>query len=118
MDDNSDAADGLAMIFEMGGDQVRVAYDGQTVLAIAAEFRPEVVLLDIGMPGLDGYEVASRLRETPETRDAVLIAMTGWGQPQDKRRSARAGFHRHFVKPIEPDDLEKYLDEIRSRAET
>jgi PAS domain S-box-containing protein len=118
VDDNSDAADGLAMIFEMGGDNVRVAYDGQTALEVAAEFRPEVVLLDIGMPGLDGYDVASRLRGAPETRDAVLIAMTGWGQPQDKRRSARAGFHRHFVKPIEPDDLEKYLDEIRSRAET
>ena len=115
MDDNSDAADGMAMIFEMGGDHVRVAYDGQTALAVAAEFRPEVVLLDIGLPDLDGYEVASRLRGAPETRDAVLIAMTGWGQPQDRRRSAQAGFHRHIVKPVEPDDLEKHLDEVRSR---
>jgi PAS domain S-box-containing protein len=118
VDDNSDAADGLAMIFEMGGDDVRVAYDGETALAIAAQFRPEVVLLDIGMPGMDGYEVAGRLRRAPETRDAVLIAMTGWGQPQDKRRSAQAGFNRHIVKPVEPTDLEKHLDEIRSRART
>ncbi len=118
VDDNADAADGMAMIFEMGGDSVRVAYDGESALEVAHLFRPEVVLLDIGMPGLDGYEVASRLRKAPETRGAVLIAMTGWGQPQDKRNSARAGFHRHVVKPVEPDDLERQIDEIRSRFET
>jgi PAS domain S-box-containing protein len=118
VDDNADAADGMAMIFEMGGDLVRVAYDGQAALAVAGEFRPEVVLLDIGMPGLDGYEVARRLRRDPETRDAILIAMTGWGQPHDRLRSAQAGFHRHIVKPVEPAEVERHLDEIRSRLET
>jgi PAS domain S-box-containing protein len=118
VDDNADAADGVAMIFEMGGDHVRVAYDGETALEVARQFHPEVVMLDLGMPGLDGYEVASRLRKAPETLDAILIAMTGWGQPQDRRNSARAGFHRHVVKPVEPDDLERQIDEIRSRFET
>ena len=118
VDDNADAADGMAMIFEMNGDHVRVAYDGEAALEVARHFRPEVVLLDLGMPGLDGYEVARRLRKAPETRDAILIAMTGWGQPQDKRNSARAGFHRHVVKPVEPDELERQIDEIRSRFET
>ncbi len=115
VDDNADAADGLALILEMSGDQVRVAYDGEAALEVAGQFRPDVVLLDIGMPGLDGCEVARRLRQAPETGEAFLIAMTGWGQPQDKRRSAQAGFHLHLVKPVEPADLERSIDEIRSR---
>ena len=115
VDDNADAADGLAMILEMEGDQVRVAYNGEAALEAAAEFRPEAVVLDIGMPGIDGYEVARRLKESPETRDALLIAMTGWGQPRDRRRSARAGFDLHVVKPVEPIELERLLDEYRER---
>jgi PAS domain S-box-containing protein len=117
VDDNADAADGMALIFEMGGDTVRVAYDGEPALEIAGEFRPEVVLLDLGMPGLDGYEVARRLRRAPETHHAFLIAMTGWGQPQDRLRSMQAGFHRHIVKPVEPAEIERQLDEIRSRLD-
>ena len=115
VDDNADAADGLAMILEMGGDEVRVAYDGEAALEVAGELRPEAVVLDIGMPGMDGYEVARRLKEAPETRDALLIAMTGWGQPQDRRRSALAGFDIHVVKPVEPAELERHLDEYRDR---
>ncbi len=117
VDDNADAADGMAMILEMEGDRVRVAYDGQGALKVAADFRPEIVLLDLGMPGLDGYEVARRLQQDPATRDAVLIAMTGWGQAQDRNRSAQAGFHHHVVKPVEPANVEALLDEIRSRFE-
>jgi CheY-like chemotaxis protein len=75
------------------------------------KFQPEIVLLDIGMPLLDGYEVAKRLRELPEGRDVLLVAMTGWGQEEDKRRTALAGFNHHLVKPVDPVKLEKLLAE-------
>ncbi len=108
-DDNADQADGLALLLQMEGDDVRISYDGPGVLEAARDFRPQVVLLDIGMPGLDGYQVARRLRESPETRHALLVATTGWGQEEDLRRSREAGFDHHLTKPFEPALIEKLL---------
>jgi two-component system, sensor histidine kinase len=101
VDDNVDAANSLAMVLESIGLPHRVAHDGEAALREADAFAPQVVLLDIGMPGMDGYEVARRLRRRPATRDAMLVAVTGWGQPQDRRRSREAGFDHHFAKPVD-----------------
>ncbi len=109
VDDNTDAADSLGLLLELLGQKVRVAHDGPTALLIAQAFRPEVVFLDIGMPGMDGYEVARRLRRQPECKSSLLVALTGWGQDADRRRSAEAGFDHHLVKPAEPALLEKLL---------
>jgi PAS domain S-box-containing protein len=102
VDDNIDTADSLALALRLSGQDVRVAYDGASALAIAAEIRPEAVLLDIGMPVMDGYLVARRLRKTAGTERALLIAVTGWGQDDDRRRAKEAGFDHHLVKPIDP----------------
>ena len=109
VDDNVGAADSIAVLLKLDGHEVRVAYDGPTALLIAQAFRPQVVLLDIGMPGMDGYEVARRLREQPGLQPALLVALTGWGQGEDKQRSKEAGFDYHFVKPTEPDAVRKLL---------
>ncbi|MGH7859488.1 MAG: response regulator [Candidatus Binatia bacterium] len=109
VDDNVDAADSIGMLLEIAGHRVQVAYDGSGALEIATSFRPQVVLLDICMPGMDGYQVARRLREDPATREATLVAMTGWGQDEDLRKSEEAGFDRHLLKPAEPAVLEELL---------
>jgi PAS domain S-box-containing protein len=109
VDDNRDAADSLAVLLRLMGQDVCVAYDGPSALAQAQEFRPALVLLDIGMPGMDGYEVARRLRQQPELGNVVVAALTGWGQEGDRRRSAEAGFDRHLVKPVDPAALEALL---------
>ena len=114
VDDNVDAADGLALLLDLQGHASRVAYDGESALEAAKDFRPEVAILDIGMPGMDGYELARRLREAPETATAILVAMTGWGQEEDLRRAKEAGFHHHVVKPADPDELEKLLADLAS----
>jgi signal transduction histidine kinase/CheY-like chemotaxis protein len=101
-DDNRDAAASLAMLLEIAGHEVRTAHDGQEALALAASFRPDLLLLDIGMPRLNGYEVAERIRQQPWGAAMRLIAVTGWGQDEDKRRSAEAGFDDHLTKPIDP----------------
>jgi signal transduction histidine kinase/ActR/RegA family two-component response regulator len=108
-DDNRDAADSLAMLLEMEGHAVTVVHDGQQALASIEASRPDVALLDIGMPELDGYEVARRVRGDTRTRKLVLIAVTGWGQEADKARAAAAGFDLHFTKPIEPQRLIELL---------
>jgi PAS domain S-box-containing protein len=115
VDDNVDAADGLKMLMELNGEQVRAAYDGESALTIARDFRPEVALLDVGMPRMDGYEIARRLKTAPETRETVLVAVTGWGQPEDRKRSREAGFDHHLVKPVEPSALEKLLDSFKPK---
>jgi PAS domain S-box-containing protein len=115
VDDNVDAADGLKMLLELNGEQVRAAYDGESALKVAREFRPQVALLDVGMPRMDGYEVARRLKAAPETRQAALVAVTGWGQPEDRRRSSEAGFDLHLVKPVEPSELERLLDSLKAK---
>jgi two-component system CheB/CheR fusion protein len=117
VDDNVDAANSLAKyLTRLHGQDVRVAHDGPSALNEAEEFRPEVVVLDIGMPGMDGYEVARQLRSRPETQGASLVAMTGWGQEGDLRRSREAGFDRHLVKPVDPEDLLALLAENGGKA--
>ena len=102
VEDNVDAAESLAALLRLWGHDVRVVHDGLAAVDEARRQHPEVVLLDIGLPGLDGYEVAKRLRQDVELDGALLVAMTGYGQPDDRRRSREAGIHHHFVKPVEP----------------
>jgi CheY-like chemotaxis protein len=104
-DDNKDAADSLAMLLELDGHEVRVAHGGHAALALAQVFRPEVALLDIGMPDLSGYEVATALRREPWGKAMQLVALTGWGQESDRRHSKAAGFDWHLTKPIDMDAL-------------
>ncbi len=109
VDDNRDGADSLAMMLRVLGHQVLVNYDGEGALQAAATFRPDLVLLDIGLPGMNGREVCRRIREQPGGGEMVLVAVTGWGQEDDRRRSLDAGFDDHFVKPVNPADLERLL---------
>jgi len=108
-DDNVDFAQSLAAVLSSHGHDVRVAHDGAEALAMAARFHPDVAFLDIGMPKVHGYEVARRLREQPETADCMLVAVTGWGQEDDKRRARDAGFDRHLTKPVDPSVIEAIL---------
>jgi CheY-like chemotaxis protein len=105
-DDNVDAVDSLAMMLELGGHEVQVAHDGRQALALAESFRPRVAVLDIGMPLASGYEVAAAIRAAPWGRTMVLIALTGWGMDDDRRKAHDAGFDQHMTKPIDPDALE------------
>ena len=105
VDDNVDAAETLAMLLRLDGHHVRVVHDGPAALEAARSRVPEVVLLDIGMPGMDGYEVARRLRQLPGLAGVVLVALTGWGQEQDRQRSKEAGFDHHLTKPADPQAL-------------
>jgi CheY-like chemotaxis protein len=109
VDDNRDAADSLGELLELLGAKVMVAYDGSTALEAVRGRRPDVALLDLGMSGPDGYEVARRIRQDPQLREVVLIAVTGWGQEHDRRRSAEAGFDHHLVKPVELTALKALL---------
>ena len=109
VDDNHDAALSTSLLLEFCGYEVRCAYDGPTALATAAEYRPDAILLDIGLPGMDGYEVAARLRRMPETAGVLLIAVTGYGQAEDRSRAQAAGFDHHVVKPVEPETLHALL---------
>ena len=111
VDDNETAANVLAMLLKALGNDVRTAFDGLTAIDLAEQFRPDIVLLDIGMPKLNGYETARRIRQQPWGKEMVLAALTGWGQEEDKRRTREAGFDHHFVKPVEPDVLQKLLAE-------
>ena len=104
-DDNEDAADSLAMLLGLDHHEVHVANDGQSALTLAAQVRPQVALLDIGMPGLDGHEVARRLRREPWGADMLIVALTGWGQQEDQSRSRAAGFDHHYTKPVDPQAL-------------
>jgi PAS domain S-box-containing protein len=109
VDDNRDGADSLALMLRIMGNDTRTAYDGQAGVRIFGEFRPDVVLLDIGLPKLNGYEACRRIRELPLGKDIVMVAVTGWGQEDDRRRSQEAGFNFHIVKPVDPQALEKLL---------
>jgi signal transduction histidine kinase/CheY-like chemotaxis protein len=111
-DDNRDAADSLAMILRLGGHEVHVVRDGQEAFEAAAWFRPDVALLDIGMPRLNGYEAARRVRGQPWGEGVVLVAVTGWGQEEDKRRASENGFDHHLTKPVDPAALEKLLADL------
>jgi YD repeat-containing protein len=108
-DDNRDAADTLSDLLLNDGHDTRVAYDGAGALAVAAEFRPDVVLLDIGMPGMDGYETARAMRRLPGLEHVTLAALTGWGAAEDRARSRAAGFDHHLLKPIVLAELQALL---------
>jgi signal transduction histidine kinase/ActR/RegA family two-component response regulator len=108
-DDNRDAADSLAFMLRLAGHEVRIAYDGQQAIDMAEAFRPALALIDIGMPRLNGCETARRLRAKPYGETMLLIALTGWGQPDDRNRSLAAGFDHHIVKPVDPSMLERLL---------
>ncbi|HWG42501.1 MAG TPA: ATP-binding protein [Gemmataceae bacterium] len=109
VDDNKDSAISLAMMLKIMGHDTRTVHDGLAAVEAATAFRPDVMLLDLGLPKLSGYEVCRRIREQPWGEGVVLIAQTGWGQEEDKCRSKEAGFNFHMVKPIDPDALEKLL---------
>jgi PAS domain S-box-containing protein len=113
VDDNKDAAVSLAMLLRLQGHEVRVAHDGPSALEISKSYQPGVIFLDIGMPGMDGYEVARRIRQHPGLEKVVLAALTGWGQEEDRRRTAEAGFDYHLVKPPEPKAVESLLAELK-----
>jgi CheY-like chemotaxis protein len=116
VDDNRDAADALAIFLRSAGYAVESVHDGAAALDAAHASWPDVVLLDLGLPRMDGYEVASRLRRTPTSRSTRLIAISGYGQEQDRRRSASAGFEHHLVKPIDYDALLTLLASEQPRA--
>ncbi len=111
VDDNADSAESLALLIKFEGHETQVAFDGVSTLDTARLWQPQVVLLDIGLPGMNGYEVARRLRAEPSTKQAVLIALTGYGQEEDRRQSKEAGFDHHLVKPI---DIKQLLSLVRS----
>lgn len=115
-DDNKDSATSLAMLLTIMGHEVRTANDGMQALELAAAFRPDVILLDIGMPKLNGYETCRRIRAETWGSKPILIALTGWGQVEDKRRSAEAGFNYHLVKPIDTDALQMVLADLQAVA--
>jgi CheY-like chemotaxis protein len=115
IDDNKDAAESMSMLFELWGHEVICAYDGAAALDAAAKYGPDAVFLDIGLPGMDGYEIAERLRELPECAHTVLVAITGYGQDDDRRRSREAGIDHHLVKPVAPETLQKLLGSLERR---
>jgi CheY-like chemotaxis protein len=101
VDDNADGANSIGHILSLLGHETAMVYDGQAALDRAAEFAADVVLLDLGMPGLDGYEICRRLRATQSPRRPQIVAMTGWGREEDRARTAAAGFDGHLVKPVD-----------------
>jgi len=113
VDDNRDSAESLGMLLSLMGAEVRVVHDGPDALAAFASCLPHMVLLDIGMPGMDGYEVARRLRESQQEPRAALVALTGWGQDEDRRRVREAGFDHHLVKPADLDALQAIMASIQ-----
>ena len=116
VEDNVDSAEMMSYLLKLGGHEVRTVHDGPAALEVALTFEPQAVLCDIGLPGMNGYEVAARLREQPELRKTPLIALTGYGQEEARRRAKEAGFDYHLVKPVEPAALDALLDSLRGDA--
>ncbi|MGO9111959.1 MAG: response regulator [Thermoguttaceae bacterium] len=113
VDDNNDSAEALSRLLRSQGHEVRTALDGDSALAVADEFRPEMVLLDIGMPVISGFEIASRLRAKPEFNDVVIIAVSGYGKEDSLKQSREAGFDDYAVKPIDLDKLTELMRRTR-----
>jgi CheY-like chemotaxis protein len=113
VDDGKSSADILAMFFEMEGKDVAVAYDGEAAVASATERMPDLILMDLGMPRMDGFEAARRIRQLPGGADVTLIALSGWGRDDDRRQSREAGFDEHLVKPVSPVDLRGLLERLK-----
>jgi CheY-like chemotaxis protein/anti-sigma regulatory factor (Ser/Thr protein kinase) len=116
VDDNQDAAQSVATFLQIDGHEVRLAGDGMQAIEVATDFAPEVVVLDIGLPSLDGYEVARRLRQLAPTRESLMLALTGYGQKQDRQQAQAAGFDQHFVKPADPAKLRSCIDSWAAQA--
>ena len=114
VDDNELSANSLSILLGMAGNETRTAYGGPEALAAAEKFRPHVVLLDLGLPTMDGYETCVRIRQEPWGKDILIVALTGWGQAEDRRRSTEAGFDRHIVKPADPVELMKMVAELEA----
>jgi CheY-like chemotaxis protein len=112
VDDNVDAAEAIAMLLQFSGYDIHVAHDPQSALDAAARAQPDVVLLDIGLPGMTGYEVAQRMRETGSGRHAKIVALTGYGQEQDNEQAKAAGFSAYLVKPVDADQLTALVNEL------
>ena len=116
VDDNRDAADSLGVLLTLHGVETRTAHNGVTALEVLEEFRPAIILLDLGMPGMDGYELARRVRQHPHGRHVTLVALTGWGQERDRRRTAGAGITHHLVKPVDLVVLRQLLSDTPEKA--
>jgi len=116
VDDNRDAASTVGMLLKLMGNTIRTAHDGEEAVQAAGEFRPQVVLLDIGLPKMNGYDAASRIRQQEWGTKMILVAVTGWGQEDDRRKSKEAGFDHHMVKPVDPQSLMKLLAEFSEAA--
>jgi CheY-like chemotaxis protein len=112
VDDHVGSATTLATLLRMFGHDVEIAHNGRDALDLAGRFRPRVAILDIGLPDMDGYELAARLLRLPGTKDSTLVALTGYGQDEDRRRSAQAGFHHHVIKPVERETLLTILKSV------
>jgi CheY-like chemotaxis protein len=115
VDDNADALRSLEILLRVTGNEIRTARDGVEAIGVAGEFRPDIVLLDIGMPRMNGYEAARHIRQQPWSKQTVLIAITGWGQDGDKQRASDAGFDQHLVKPVDPAMLMQLLTGVAAR---
>jgi len=115
VDDNEDAANSLAMILKLSGHETTPVYTAEDALERASTFKPDVVLLDIGLPGMDGYEVAQKMRELPGLRGIRLVALTGYGRSDDRLRAREAGFDDHLTKPVEFALLDRALAAVRPR---
>jgi CheY-like chemotaxis protein len=113
IDDNQDVADSCATLLELSGHRVRTAYSARHGLELAQGLQPEVMLLDIGLPDMSGYELATTIRATPWGRETILVAVTGWGQEADRERAFGCGFDHHLTKPIATDALESLLQSLR-----
>ena len=116
VDDNRDAAESMSILLTLSGNETQVAFDGEEAVKAAAAFRPDIVLLDIGMPKLNGYDAARRIREQPWSKGMVLVALTGWGQEENRKKTADAGFDAHLVKPVEYATLTKLLGSFPEAA--
>lgn len=112
VDDNEGSAKTLGWMMELLEHDVKLAHDGKSCMENAATFHPDVVLLDIGLPGMNGYEVCSVMRADPHYKDTIFIAQTGWGQNEHLQRSKEAGFHYHLVKPVKMDELQELISSL------
>jgi CheY-like chemotaxis protein len=114
VDDNADAATSLAMLLKISGNETETANDGMQAVQRTATYRPDIILLDIGLPRMSGYDVCRAIREKPWGHEIVIVAMTGWGQDEDRRKSKEAGFDGHLVKPVDYNALMQLLNETRA----
>jgi CheY-like chemotaxis protein len=116
VDDNHDAADSLVRLINSFGDEAKAVYDGNQAIEQTAEFHPDMVLLDIGMPGLDGYETLTRIRQQRKSRDTIFVALTAWSRDEDKRHAYECGFDLYITKPMTTDKLEQLLTLLDPKA--